>query len=92
MVTTFAFERIYFWESTVWQITTFRKESCMFNISGIIRLNCNRHDRIFPQSPASEFGPKIGMLRKFTISSGLLVSPSRLNPAIEMFPPKRTPR
>ena len=30
--TTFAFERIYFWESTVWQITSFRKESCMFNI------------------------------------------------------------
>ena len=92
MVTVFAFDRIYFWESTVWLITSFGKESGMYNVKGIIGLNRNRHDRIFPQSPASEFGPKIGMLRKFTISSGLLVSPSRLNPAVEMFPPKRTPR
>lgn len=41
----------------------------------------------FRNHQPANMAPKIGMLRKFTISSGLLVSPSRLNRAVEMFPP-----
>jgi len=59
----------------------------MYNVKGIIGLNRNRHDRIFRNHQPANLAPKIGMLRKFTISSGLLVSPSRLNRAVEMFPP-----
>jgi hypothetical protein len=41
----------------------------------------------FPNRQPANLAQKIGMLRKFTISSGLLVSLSRLNPAVELFPP-----